>query len=79
MTSCRASAICIASGASSHKRVLPSMSVTRNVNMPAGNGGVGASARVIDGIGMCAIQHGAIRPGVEKSPTNAAQGKRITG
>ena len=79
MASCRASAICIASGASCHKRVLPSMSVNRNVNVPLGSGGVEASARVIEGIGLCAIRHGAITREWTKPPTNAAPGKRITG
>jgi hypothetical protein len=32
------------------QRVLPSMSVTRNVSVPEGNGGVEASARVLEGM-----------------------------
>src|SRR6185437_10737710 len=67
MASCRASAICIASGAPCHKRVLPSMSVNRNVNVPLGNGVVEASARVLDGIGWCAIRQSTMRAGVAET------------
>ena len=55
------------------RRVLPQAGAAldvrqQDVNVPVGNGGVEASARVVDGIGVCAIQHGPIRPGLGKIP-----------